>query len=326
MTEIRPLHLVRDLPGIKRLLDLGDIRLADGLDALYGAYVDDELLGCAGRAGNVIQCAAVDPDARGEGLLNALVTRLMTDIRELGYEGAFVFTKPSAAKLFAALCFYPLAAVDEAVLLYSRKDGVARWCGNLPALSGERIGAIVMNANPFTLGHQWLVRLAANDCDALYVFVVETEASRFPFADRLALVQAGTAEFDNVAVCAGGPFMISRATFPSYFLKQASDASRVHAALDATLFAAQIAPRLSIACRYVGDEPLDALTAQYNGALTDILPEFGIEVAVVERLLYHGEPVSASRVRALFDAGRLEDVRPLVPDATYQYLRRLSQP
>ena len=325
MTELRTLSLKRDLPTITALLDAGGIRLAEGLDTLYGAYGDGQLLGCCGRRGNVIECAAVSPDARGEGVLNTLVSALYTDIRTAGYDGAFVFTKPASKKQFASLGFYPLAEVPEAVLLYSRRDGIERYIASLPAMPGARVGAVVMNANPFTNGHRYLVERAAADCDALYVFVVEEEASRFSFADRLSLVRAGARDLKNVAVCPGGPFIISRATFPSYFLKQASDASRVHAALDATLFAMQLAPRLRITRRYVGSEPLDALTRQYNHALADILPAHGVEIHILERLASDGAPVSASRVRRLFDENRLPELRPLVPDATYQYLWERKQ-
>ncbi len=323
MTEVRALSLTRDNTQIRQLLESGGIRLSDGLTVLYGAYVDDVLQGCAGRRGNVIQCAAVAPEARGEGLLNVLVTQLITEIRGEGYEGAFVFTKPESGRMFTSLGFYPLSSAAEAVLLYSRRDGVTRWADALPdsACAAGRVGAIVMNANPFTNGHRYLVERAAEDCDALYVFVVEAEASRFSFADRLALVRAGTRDIAKVTVCAGGPFIISHATFPTYFLKQASDASRVHAALDAGLFAEKIAPALGIACRYVGSEPLDALTQQYNEALCAILPQHGVEVRVLERLTQDGAPVSASRVRALYDGDRLPEIRPLVPDATYQYLQ-----
>ena len=325
MNELRALSLKRDLPAITALLTSGGIRLAEGLDALYGAYIDEALSGCAGRRGNVIECAAILPDARGEGLLNLLVTQLLTDIRGEGYEGAFVFTKPQSAKMFASLGFYELSRADEAVLLYSRRDAAERWADALPRLTADRIGAIVMNANPFTNGHRYLVERAAEDCGALYVFVVETDASRFPFADRLRLVREGTRDIENVTVCAGGPFIISRATFPTYFLKRVSDASAVHAALDARLFAAHIAPRLSVACRYVGSEPIDALTRQYNDALVSVLPPCGVEVRVLERLVIGGEPVSASRVRALVDAGCVTKTRPLVPDATYHYLPEREQ-
>ncbi len=43
----------------------------------------------------------------------------------------------------------------------------------------KRIGGIVMNCNPFTLGHKYLVEYAAREMDYLYLFVVEEDLSFF---------------------------------------------------------------------------------------------------------------------------------------------------
>ncbi len=352
MTQFRSITTKREMEAAVTLLERCGIRLAAGLETFLGVYEGDDLLACAGRRANVIQCAAVSLEARGEGLLNGLVSELITDIRLLGYEGAFVFTKPQSAGQFASLGFAVLAQTTEAVLLYSRKDGVARWAATLPkpgrdfscgkpqgpqeSCAGDAvstqgrcnnmptdIGCIVMNANPFTLGHRYLVEQAAARCRFVYVLVVEHDGSRFPFSKRLELVQAGTADIGNVQVCPGGPFVISLATFPSYFLKQPGDAARVHAALDAQVFANHIAPALGITVRFVGSEPKDALTADYNRALMETLPPCGIDLQVVERVFNDGEAVSASRVRTLFDQGRLQEIAPLVPEPTYRYLLSL---
>lgn len=60
-------------------------------------------------------------------------------------------------------------------------------------LSKERfcIGSIVMNCNPFTLGHRYLVEEASRQSDLLYIFVVEEDKSDFPFEDRFNMVKAG---------------------------------------------------------------------------------------------------------------------------------------
>ncbi len=77
-----------------------------------------------------------------------------------------------------------------------------------------------MNANPFTLGHRHLVEQAAAQCDALHLFVVREDASFFPFSARLEMVRAGVAHLPNVVVHEGSQYIISRATFPAYFLKE----------------------------------------------------------------------------------------------------------
>ena len=50
----------------------------------------------------------------------------------------------------------------------------------------------------------------------------------------------------------------------------------------------------------------------------------GIEVVEIPRHEIEGQAVSASRVRALLQEGRLKDIRPLVPPATFAYLERMT--
>lgn len=341
--NIQLLSLPGDRAAASALLNRCGVRLTPQLDELLGIFEGDELVACAGRRSNVIQCAAVSPEVRGERLLNMLVSQLFTTIRNIGYPGAFVFTKPATAALFMSLGFFLLAQTEEAALLYSQRDGVARWAGTLPQFgnsapnagheqapqnesSGQPypIGCIVMNANPFTNGHRYLVERAASKCRGLYVLVVEHEGSQFSFHDRLNLVQAGTADLPNICVCPGGPFIISLATFPSYFLKRADAAAFVHADLDAHVFGEKIAPALHISARFVGNEPLDPMTNAYNEALARTLPPCGVALEIIDRLTQTGEPVSASRVRALFNAGNLDAIAPLVPASTHRYLCGLA--
>ena len=182
-------------------------------------------------------------------------------------------------------------------------------------------GIIVMNANPFTLGHRYLAEQAAGRCERLYVLVVREEAPRFPFEERFAMVQAGLADIPNVFVCDGGSDVISRSVFPTYFLKDLSDAAPTQMALDLDLFCRSVAPSYGAAVRFVGSEPTDALTAEYNRMMKEILPARGIEVVEIPRLEADGAPVSASTVRELLDcSGTAVRISRLVPTTTLPYL------
>ena len=152
----------------------------------------------------------------------------------------------------------------------------------------------------------------------MYVFVLSEDKSRFSAADRLKMVQQGTRDLPNVTVLPTGPYMISSATFPTYFLKDREQAPQVHCDLDIAVFAKHFAPHFAITRRYVGTEPGSALTEAYNRALQAQLPGYGIEVREIPRLEKEAVPVSASKVRALLDAG--EDIRPFVPETTYEFL------
>jgi [citrate (pro-3S)-lyase] ligase len=183
-------------------------------------------------------------------------------------------------------------------------------------------GAIVMNCNPFTLGHRYLVERAASEADFLYVFVVEEDKSFFKFEDRLKLVTEGLSDLKNVKVLRSGKFIISTITFPVYFSKDSAQEVAVDTSLDLSLFVKYIVPALGIKTRFVGSEPIDAVTRQYNRAMKETLPRGGVKFVEFERIEKENSPISASRVRALLDEKKFDEIKPLVPDVTYRYLLR----
>jgi [citrate (pro-3S)-lyase] ligase len=179
-------------------------------------------------------------------------------------------------------------------------------------------GAVVMNCNPFTLGHRYLIERAAAECGFLYVFVVEEDKSEYSFEDRLTLVEKCVSNIRNVKVLPSGKFIISTLTLPEYFEK--SKEVTIDATYDIETFARHIAPALNISRRFAGDEPTCYITRQYNQAMKDILPKYGIEFVVFQRKEFNGIPVSASTVRKLVKEGKYEDIKNLVPESTYEFL------
>lgn len=184
----------------------------------------------------------------------------------------------------------------------------------------ENIGSIVMNANPFTLGHQWLIQQAAAKVDYLYIFVVEEDRSYFKFEDRMEMVRRGVADLDNVKVLPSGKYVLSADTMPEYFNKDTVKDVTVCASDDLETFGMWICPMLKIKKRFVGEEPLDMVTRQYNEAMERILPEWGIELIVIPRKTANKQIISASLVRELMKKGDREGVRNLVPESTYRYM------
>ena len=315
--EIRSLSLKRDQAMIEAFYARAGIRLDRGVTALYGAFEAETLLALGGIAGNAIRSLAVDESRQGEGILSALVTQLYRQMRENGIGNVFVVTKPEYAPLFASLCFNELARTQDAALLESSNSAFSRYLGNLP----QADGAIVMNADPFTIGHRYLVETASKRCVNLNVFVLSSEASHVPAGIRLRLVREGCREFSNVTVVEGGDYIISGATFPDYFFKDKTEAALAFARLDATLFAERIAPACGIQTRFVGEEPLDPMTAAYNETLCAILPEHGVRVRVIPRKTLDSAPISASRVRVLWREKKFDEIAPLVPETTLAYIR-----
>jgi len=298
----------------------------DTLEYYAGVFLGEEMVAGGGYDKNVIKCIAAEEDMQGMGLSNALISHLRQLIRQQGYSNAFLFTKPRNRKIFESLAFYPVGQADKAILLESDRRGVTRFCEELAKHRKDgRIGAIVMNCNPFTRGHQYLAEYAAKHCDHLHIFVVEEDRSAFPFAARKQLVQQGCAHLSNVTVHSGGPYIISGATFPSYFIKEMSDVVETHAQLDIDIFARHIVPALGIHVRFAGEEPQDGVTRLYNAAMQQLLPQHGVEVCIIPRLQEDGAPISASRVRALIKEGQTQQVEPLVPESTYEYIRTHRQ-
>lgn len=281
----------------------------------------DKILACGGFEKNVIKCVATSPEARDMQLSNKIVSHLRSELKSRGASDIFVFTKRSNREIFASLAFHPIAQSDDAVLLESSARGVSSFCEKLSAFACDgKNGCIVMNANPFTLGHRYLAEAAARSCDRLHVIAVREDASEFPFALRLEMIKAGLKHLPDAVVHEGGDYVISKATFPAYFLKDSGMVSKNQAQLDADLFSRHIAPALKICERFVGSEPLDAVTNAYNSALRQILPSRGIKVTELARMEKDGAPVSAKRVRALLKEKKFAEASRLVPDTTAKIL------
>lgn len=290
------------------------------------------IVGCGAIAGCVLKCIAVDPSLQGEGLSLKLLTELMTLAYELGRSELFLFTKPDNAALFSSAGFWPIArAGDQAVLMENSRERLARYCRQLTMYRqpGEKIGAIVMNANPFTLGHRWLVEQAARQCDWLHLFVVKEDASFFSYQDRVALIEQGIAGIANVTLHPGSAYLISRTTFPGYFLKDKGVVDDCHCQIDLQLFREHLAPALQITHRFVGSEPLCSLTRNYNLRMKELLEAPGetpaIQVVELERVEKDGAPISASRVRKLYKERQWSAIAPLVPPGTLSFLMQLAE-
>lgn len=182
-------------------------------------------------------------------------------------------------------------------------------------------GSIVMNCNPLTYGHKYLIEYASKQVDHLYVFVVQEDKSVFSFKDRFKMVRACAKEYPNVIVVPSGRYIISSLTFAEYFTKQAADPSTViDASRDVNIFGKYIAPSLNITVRYAGEEPIDYITAQYNQSMKRILPKYGIEFIEIPRYKDKSGLISATKVRKALQANNYDVVRGLVPETTYQIL------
>ena len=314
------------LERVDRLLEQEGIRRDANLDYTCGIYDEDlELIATGSCFGNTLRCLAVDSQHQGEGLMNQIVSHLSEVQYERGNYHQFLYTKISTAKFFGDLGFYEIARVDDRlVFMENKRTGFSDYLSSLER--SRRSGssaAIVMNANPFTLGHLYLVETAAAAYDWVHVFVVSEDSSLFPFSVRKELVEKGTSQLENVICHESGPYIISNATFPSYFLRDKKDVIESHARLDARIFI-RIAEALGISARYVGEEPTSLVTGIYNRVLSEELPKKGIDCIIVPRrtCMADGDhmAVSASSVREAIKSGDSELLKLMLPRTTLDYL------
>jgi [citrate (pro-3S)-lyase] ligase len=220
--------------------------------------------------------------AAGEGLSLKLLTELLTLAYELGRSELFLFTKPCNAALFSGAGFWPIAqAGDRAVLMENSRERLTRYCRQLAMYRqpGRKIGAIVMNANPFTLGHRWLVEQAARQCDWLHLFVVKEDASVFTYQDRFANRKRDCRHRQSDAASRFGISHLA-GDVPRLLPQRAGVVDDCHSQIDLQLFRERLAPALQITHRFVGTEPLCSLTRHYNQRMKALL-----EAPATRRLL-----------------------------------------
>lgn len=300
----------------------------------YAAIVDessDEMIAGGGLKGSVIKCVAVADGHKGEAVANVIVSHLIAKANAEGCQCVKLYTKPDNRQLFESLSFRLIAESPNAILMETGVGGIEKYSEELRVKSEELkndesvvsnarkpIGVIVMNANPFTLGHRFLVEQSSELVERLYVVVVREDCSMFSYNERKAMVSQGVRDIGNVVVVDGSDYAVSAATFPTYFLKQLSDATDTQIILDLDLFRRRIAPALGATIRFFGSEPTDPLTRRYNELMHKQLGEE--HVHEIQRKQQEGSAISASRVRKAMMEGCLWDAIQLVPPTTIPYI------
>lgn len=331
-TEIRTLNLKNKLTFEKwqnflKSLDITNFVEAEilKLDTTLGIYDENQELVAVGSAANdVLKYIGVcNKNVEKGSRFNKIVSALMNERAQNGIFHLFVFTKPEYILSFEHVGFNLLAQVKQGGILETGDDSIQEYLDRIPQVADQnikKVAGIVMNANPFTQGHRYLVEQAAKENDLVYVFVVKNDVSLFSAQERIQLVRKGTADLKNVQVVFGDDYMVSYATFPAYFLPTAADIIDYQTKLDAQIFKTWIAPKLNIKRRYLGDEPFSKTTQRYNQALKKELPPT-VEVKIISRKTNHGKIITATQVRKWIAENRIENVHQFVPRTTDEFIR-----
>ena len=343
---------------IVTLLEAEGIHKDKNLDYTCAMFDDDMQVIATGSCFlNTLRCLAVSSTHQGEGLMNQILTHLISVQFSRGNTHLFLYTKCSSAPFFADLGFYEIANIKNQIFfMENKRNGFSSYLKKLEQDSTEQIttleetkaltesnttnlrktigsiktAALVINANPFTLGHQYLIEKASRENDILHLFIVEEDTSLIPFSIRKKLVIEGTSHLPNIIYHDSGPYIISNATFPGYFQKDEQAVMESHAELDLAIFT-KIAEKLLITRRYIGEEPFSETTGLYNKIMAEKLPENGIGCIIVPRKQYidtenktnsrqpHPLPISASTVRQAIKDKNFTLLKQLVPETTLQY-------
>jgi [citrate (pro-3S)-lyase] ligase len=295
--------------------------------------LNDEIIGTGSFKNQTLKYVVVADKFR-ESTAFPLIVSYLSDKILKDNKRCFVYTKPETSPMFEGLGFKEIAKAEPLFsVLEFGYESIEDYQDYLQTIRQEtktdNVSAVVVNCNPFTLGHKYLIEKAASESELLYLFVVEENLSVFPYDIRVKIISEGISHLDNVVMIATGPYIVSGAIYPNYFLKLESKnlISEKQAEVDVKIFAKYIVPALGIKKRYVGTESYCKTTDAYNNAMKKILPTVGCEVLEINRkaigIITEGEgqnSISASKVRLAMKENRIDDVMELLPKVTQKFL------
>lgn len=283
-----------------------------------------KIIATGSAEGNILKYFFACKKYTGQGLMGIIYNSLLKHIFESGYDSYFIFTTPNNKIIFESLGLKEVSSTDNVTLFEGGFYDYNRWIKKTREIVGKKSGfrgSIIMNCNPMTLGHRYLIDKGLEEVDDLLIFVVEEDKSIFPLEDRFNIMKKNLENEKNITLLKGGPYIISQATFPTYFLKKKDTMLEVYTELDGKIFGTKIAKDLEIDIRFLGSEPKDQVTLAYNNSLEKILEKENVKVSIIERKKLGHEIISASLVRELLKEGNIEEAYKYLPESTIEYLQ-----
>lgn len=311
--------LPSEISDVKRLLKINNLTYEPNVTKTIGLYDNNFMVATGSIDHNVIKMIAVDPEYTSRNLSSKILSYLLFDMEANQIDHYFLFTKPENTKIFNNFNFNQIIETKDVVLYENKEKKITHVLQEMkkkiPLKNGLR-NCIIMNLNPMTLGHLYLIEKAAQIDGDLIIFLVETDASKIEYKTRLDILKKSMSHLKNVYVLPSTNYIISRATFPTYFLKE-KQSMDVYTELDVSIFKQYFMPIFEIDTRYVGQEPLDPLTNTYNEKLKAIL---GKQLKIIDRKTFQDKVISASYVRSLAKQKKYDHIKKIVPKATYKFL------
>lgn len=302
------------------LLTSNDLRYEEKVSDTIAIYDQDKIIATGSIYENVIKMIAVDVNYQGQNITAIILNHYINYFSNKGVHKYFIYTKPESVKYFKEYNFSLVSMTDTIALLENNFETIDTFLQRqklIHKMNDEETACIVMNCNPVTNGHLFLIEKCAKENNKIIIFLVEEDKSVFPFSIRYELLSKATSHLPNVKIIPSSMYIISSATFPTYFLKELNQASLEYMKLDIQIFKDHFMKIFHITKRYVGSEPLDPTTSAYNQTMRDILKD---QLVVIDRKMFDSHIISASRVRKLAQELRFDELKPYVPEVTYQLL------
>lgn len=313
----------KEIQEIKEFLDKYDV-VYDNPDKTFVIRDKGKIIATGSASGNILKYFFSDEEYQGQGTMSIIYNSLLNYLMESNIPSFFVFTTPCNRKIFESLGLKEVYSTDRVALFEGGFYNYNKWIDKVKSSVKEKQGkrgAIVVNCNPMTLGHKYVIERALENVDDLLVFVVEEDKSIFSFKDRFDILINELSNNDKITLIEGGPYIISQGTFPTYFIKKKDEMLDIYTKLDGSIFADKIAKDLEIDIRFFGSEPTDLVTSAYNESMKEILGSRGIDVKIFERKVLDDRVISASRVRKLLKEDKIEEAFKYLPNSTIVFLK-----
>lgn len=329
---VEKLHLnnPEEINEVRSFLSTFQLNYEKDIDYTIVIRDSNKIIATCSKSKDILKGFAIDDSLQGEGITNLLIKAIQDKLFQEGIFHSFIFTKPIYETTFESLGYKVIASIDEVTLLEYGFNNIDKVLTSMKKLyninSNTPKTALVMNCNPFTLGHRYLIEEASIRSKEVLVFIVEEDLSLFPFIDRYKMVKDGVSDLKNVTVIPGGKYIISSATFPGYFLREKNSILNAYTKLDATIFSKYFCKNFNITKRMLGEEPYCPVTKNYNDALVNVLVDHGVEVEIIPRkwISTPENYISASKVRNIIKIKgeeALDQLSEFIPEVTLKYLK-----
>ena len=159
---------LKDKDEVKEVCDFlqtFQLQLDDNVDYTIVIRQNEVIKATCSKSKNVFKCFAVSDDLRGTGVSATLMGAVSDKLFEEGIYHSFIFTKVENIDIFTSLGYKLIHKIENVALLESGIYDIKKYLEDMQVeynIDGvTKKSAIVMNCNPFTLGHRYLIEEAA---------------------------------------------------------------------------------------------------------------------------------------------------------------------